>query len=415
MAKHVVEEARRCLLCKKPLCSQGCPVGTPVPEAIKLLLEGQTTRAGELLFVNNPLSVVCSLICPHEKFCEGHCVLGKKGMPIHVSSIEQYISDAWCDRPADALPARKGAKVAVIGSGPSGITVAFLMAGRGNDVTIFEAEEKIGGVLQYGIPEYRLPKAKLERLRRRLLDLGVKIRPNTLIGPVITLDDLFRDGYGAVFIGTGVWSPKPLRVKGETLGHVHYAINYLKNPDAFDLGQRVAIIGAGNVAMDVARTAVRKGSRQVTIYYRGSEETMSASRYEYEYAKVDGVNFEFHRTPVEIVDGGLRCQQTREETDPEGKVHVEQIPGSDAFIAADAVIIAVSQNPRSNIVSNTTGLGVDRYGLIITDEQGHTTRDGVFASGDVVTGARTVVEAVKYSKMACDSMEEWLAKGKDAS
>lgn len=394
MGKHIYEEAQRCLQCKKPLCQTGCPVSTPVSEMIRLLLDNKIQEAGKLVFENNPLSVVCSLICPHEKNCEGHCVLGKKGTPVQVSSIEHYISDYHLNRLV--LQPRKvpAGRIAVVGSGPAGITVAFVMAQRGYAVTVFEAEEKIGGVLQYGIPEYRLPKDLLDRLKNQLTSMGVKIRPNTLIGPVITLDDLARDGYQAVFIGTGVWSPKPLRIPGETLGHVHFAINYLKNPRAFDLGDRVAVIGAGNVAMDVARTALRQGAKEVTVLYRRGEDAIPASRYEYDYAKLDGVRFEFFQSPVEIVEAGVRLVATGE------------VPGAESLFAADTVIIAASQNPRTNIVSSAKGLEINRYGLIITDEVGRTTREGVFASGDVVTGAKTVVEAVQQSKRACDAMEE---------
>jgi glutamate synthase (NADPH/NADH) small chain len=409
MGKHIFEEASRCLLCKKPLCQAGCPVSTPVNDVIGLLRDGKIHEAGQTLFDNNPLSVVCSLICPHEKFCEGHCILGKKGSPVQVSSIEHYISDYFLNRLTVKAEAKKGQKVAGIGSGPSGITVAFLMAQRGYDVTIFEAEEKIGGVLRYGIPEYRLPKALLDRLKTQLLALGVKIRPNTLVGPVLSLDDLFRDGYKAVFIGTGVWSPKPLRIPGESLGHVHYAIHYLKNPATYDLGNRVAVIGAGNVAMDVARTALRQGAREVTILYRRGEDSITASRYEYDYAKIDGVKFEWFVAPVAAVDEGLQVVPTQEHVGTEGRVEIRPAIGSEYLFPADSVIIAASQNPRSNIVSTTKGLEISGHGLIVTDESGRTSREGVFASGDVVTGARTVVEAVRYSKQACDAMEQFIA------
>lgn len=406
MGKHIHEEAQRCLLCKKPQCSAGCPVGTPVNEMIRLLLANQIQDAGKLLFENNPLSVVCSLICPHEKNCEGHCILGKKGAPVQVSSIEHYISSYHLNRLALKPEKKPCGRIAVIGSGPSGLTVAFVMAQRGYSVTVFEAEEKIGGVLRYGIPEYRLPKDLLDRLQDHLISMGVKIRPNTLIGPVISLDDLFRDGYQAIFIGTGVWSPKPLRIPGETLGHVHFAINYLKNPGAFRLGDKVAVIGAGNVAMDVARTALRQGAREVSVLYRRGEDSITASRYEYEYAKLDGVRFEYFTAPVEIVDEGIRVVTTKEQPGTDGRVEVVSDEKTLRLFEADSVIIAVSQNPRSNIVASTKGIEINGYGLIITDETGRTSREGVFASGDVVTGARTVVEAVHFSKLACDAMEE---------
>lgn len=410
MGKHIIEEAKRCLQCKKPLCKTGCPVGTPIPEVIKMLLDGDIKEAGEKLFDNNPLSVVCSLICPHERFCEGHCVLGKKGTPVQISSIENYISGYFLDKVIMCPELKKNVKVAIIGSGPAGITVAFILARKGYDITIFESEDKIGGVLRYGIPDYRLPKNIIDKMKDILIKIGVKIRPNMLIGPVITLDDLFNDGYKAVFIGTGVWSPKPLRIKGESLGNVHYAINYLKNPDVYDLGKKVAIIGAGNVAMDVARTALRKGCDDVYILYRRGVEDIPATKYEIEYAKLDGVNFEFYRSPVEITDRGVIVSHTRKIAGEDGSINIENVEGTDELFSADSVIIAASQSPRSNIVSNTEGISINKFGLVITDDCGRTTREGVFASGDVVTGAKTVVEAVYYSKKSAAAIEAFIGE-----
>jgi len=283
MALHVVNEARRCLNCKKPLCKAGCPIETAIPEMIQDFLGGDLEQAGQRLFENNPLSIVCSLVCDHEKQCEGHCILNKKGMPVHISSIEHYISDAYLERHPTARPPRNGKRVAIIGSGPAGITISVVLASRGYDVTLFDSREQIGGVLQYGIPDFRLPKTILERYRKLLLEIGVRIRPNTMIGSALSVDDLFRDGYAAVFIGTGVWRPNTLKIKGESLGHVHFAIDYLSNPDAYDLGDSVAVIGVGNSAIDAARTAIRKGSRHVTIY--GRKPTAAASSREIDYAK----------------------------------------------------------------------------------------------------------------------------------
>lgn len=261
MALHVVNEARRCLNCKVPQCRKGCPINTPIPDMIQLFLQNQLEAAGEMLFLNNPLSIVCSLVCDHEKQCEGHCVLGRKGMPVHISSIENYISDAYLDRLSPVLPASSGKRAAIIGSGPAGITIAVLLAQKGHDVTIFESRERIGGVLRYGIPAFRLPKTILDRYKTQLLKMGIHIRPNTSIGGALTVDDLQRDGYQAIFIGTGVWRPKKLGIPGESLGHVHFAIDYLVDPDVYDLGEHLAVIGAGNSAMDVARTALRKAPK----------------------------------------------------------------------------------------------------------------------------------------------------------
>ncbi|AMK10923.1 MAG: NAD(P)-dependent oxidoreductase [Pseudodesulfovibrio sp.] len=406
MGKHILEEASRCLKCKKPLCSKGCPVSTPANLVIEALLEGDMLKAGAMLFENNPLTAVCSLICPHENFCEGHCILGKKSAPVQVSDIEQYISRYYLEQftPKRPVNANNAKRIAIVGSGPAGITVAFLLAGQGFDVTLFESKERIGGVLQYGIPDFRLPKDILERLKDKLIGLGVKIRPNTLIGPVISIDDLFRDDYKAVFIGTGVWNPRPLKLKGETLGHVHYAIHYLKNPNVYSLGRKVAVIGAGNVAMDVARTALRKGAQEVTILYRRGEDDISATRYEYDYARMDGVRFRFHASPVEIVDRGIVVVDTETVHGEDGRARVVPVEGSESLFEADSVFIAVSQAPRNNL----SGLEVGKTGLVITDEEGRTTRPGVFASGDVVTGAKTVAEAVSFSKRSARAIVDYV-------
>lgn len=404
MARHIIDEAKRCIQCRKPLCrDKGCPVRTEIPTAIKMLLAGGIREAGEMLFANNPLSVVCGLICPVDRFCEGACVLSKKGSPIQISSIEHYISQYYLDRVENPCPKDGSKRVAVIGSGPAGISVAIILAFKGFDITIFEAEDKIGGVMRFGIPDYRLPKTLLDTYREILLRIGVKIRPNTLIGPVLTLDTLFSDGYKAVFIGTGVWNPNALRIKGESLGHVHFAINYLKNPDSFDLGKRVVIIGAGNVAMDVARTALRKGSRDVTIVNRLGPETVTADPHEVEFAKADGARFECFKAPVEIVDGGVVLASARAHADDPSVVEI--VSGTEALFEADSVIVAVSQKPRANIVSTSGGIKTNSAGLVVTSEDGSTTREGVFASGDVVTGAKTVVEAVGFSKKSALRIE----------
>lgn len=410
VARSIVEEAKRCVNCRNPRCKGACPVNTPINEIIQMLLDGSISEAGEKLFKNNPLSVVCSLVCPHEIQCEGSCILGIKGQPVLISAIEHYISEYYLTT-AGTIPVKDGnKKVAIIGSGPAGITIAFILAERGYDITIFEAYDKIGGVLQYGIPEFRLPKSVLEKLKHKLVAMGVRIRPNTYIGPTITLDDLFRDGYRAVFIGTGVWKPKPLRIKGESLGHVHYAIDYLKNPDVYELGRRVCIIGAGNVAMDVARTAVRNGAKEVYVMYRKGEREITAIKHEVEYARLDGVRFEFYKSPVEIVDSGVVYRKTEVVKDEDGQDKIVEIPGSEEVFAADSVIIAISQGPRDNIISSTNGIHVNENGLVITNEVGSTTREGVFASGDVVTGAKTVVEAVRLSKKVADAIDQYVTE-----
>lgn len=403
MALHVLDEANRCLGCKNPQCQKGCPINTPIPEVIKLLKENQLDEAGKILFENNPLTTICSLICNHENQCEGHCVLGKNGAPVHFSAIENYISSAYAPKMVKEPELPNGQRVAIVGSGPAGITISIILARYGYRVTIFESKDKIGGVLRYGIPEFRLPKRVLDDLQYRHLELkGIKIRPNIRIGDAINIDDLFRDGYKAIFIGTGVWKPNVLHIKGETLGNVHFAINYLNNPSVYKLGNRVTIIGAGNAAMDVARTAVRNGSPKVTCV--SITKNVAASDYEFSYAKLEGINFEYNLKPIEILDDGVLFRKVKEYENGE----IEEIEDSDEFHQSDSVIIAISQGPRNVIVSNTSGLSTNERGLLVADEKGNTTREGIFASGDVVNGARTVVEAVARSKVVAQTMHRYL-------
>lgn len=403
MALHVMDEANRCLGCKAPQCQKGCPINTPIPEVIKLLKEHKLDEAGWMLFENNPLTTVCSLICNHENQCEGHCVLGRKGAPVHFSTIENYISSAYASKMTAGPHPSNGIKVAIVGSGPAGITIAILMARYGYQVTIFEGQDKIGGILRYGIPEFRLPKTVLDDIQYRHLEMkGIKIRPNTRIGAAIGIDDLFRDGYKAIFIGTGVWKPNTLHIKGETFGHVHFGINYLNNPDSYKLGEKVIVIGAGNAAMDVARTAMRKGSRDITCF--SITQKVAASQYEFSYAKLEGIQFEYNKKPVEITDEGVIFRDVIEDEDH----NLTEVPGSDKLYPANSVIISISQGAQNTIVSTTTGLDTNQRGLLLADETGHTTRPGIFASGDVVNGARTVVEAVAHSKVVARAMHEYI-------
>lgn len=402
MGLHVIDEAKRCLNCKKPRCQEGCPIHTPIPAMIQMLLEGQMSEAAEMVFSNNPLSVICSLVCDHEKQCEGHCVKGIKGEPVHISSIENYISDTCFDRmKLEQLP-KNGKRIAVVGAGPAGITIAILMACRGYKVTIFEVKEKIGGILRYGIPEFRLPKSILDRYYVKMKELGILFRPNFALGGSTGVEDLLRDGYHAVFIGTGTWRPYQLHIPGETFGNVHYGINYLNNPDVYDLGDRVLVIGAGNAAMDVARTAIRKGARYVTVY--SITEIPAASQKEVEYAKLDGVEFEYLQTAIEIRDeGAVICDV---EWTEDGKLVKKEETAR--LVLADSILISISQGPQDRIVNRDKALQVDERGLLKTDANGETTMPGIFASGDVVTGAKTVVEAVKYSKMIADAMDDYV-------
>ncbi len=403
MALHVLDEANRCLQCKNPMCVKGCPINTPIPKVIALLKGNRLDEAGKTLFMNNPLTTICSLICNHEKQCEGHCILGKKGSPVHFSAIESYISDAYAPKMTHGPAKSNGRRVAIVGSGPAGLTIAIILARYGYQVTIFESKDKIGGVLRYGIPEFRLPKKVIDDLQYRHIELkGIKIRPNVKIGGAIGIDDLFRDGYKAVFIGTGVWRANALHIKGETLGNVHFAINYLNNPNVYKLGEKVTIIGAGNAAMDVARTVVRNNSSNVTCF--SITKDVAASQYEFSYAQLEGVKIKYNLKPVEILDDGVIFRKVKE--DDEG--NVTEIEGSDKFYPSDSVIISISQGPSNRIISATEGLKADEKGLLIADESGKTSREGVFASGDAVNGARTVVEAVAHGKVVAESMHKYI-------
>ena len=402
MALHVMDEANRCLQCKVPQCQKGCPINTNIPLAIRLLKENKLDEAGKMLFENNPLTTVCSLVCNHENQCEGHCVLGRKGAPVHFSTIENYISTTYANKMTEGPKPSNGKRVAIIGSGPAGITIAIILARYGYQVTIFEGKDKIGGVLRYGIPEFRLPKAVLDDIEYRHLELkGIKVRPNTTIGGAITIEDLFRDGYKAIFVGTGVWNPNTLHIKGETFGNVHFGIN-LNNPDSYKLGKRVIVIGAGNAAMDVARTAIRKGVRYLTCFSITKE--VAASRYEYSYAKLEGVEFEYNKRPVEIKDNGVIFRDIIENEDGS----FTDVEGTDKLYESDSVIISISQGPMTRLVNTTKGLNANKRGLLEADETGHTSRPGIFASGDVVNGARTVVEAVAHSKIVAESMHAYM-------
>ena len=403
MALHVMEEANRCLGCKNPRCREGCPIHTNIPEVIRLLKAGKLNDAGWMLFENNPLTTVCSIVCNHEKQCEGHCIRGIKDVPVHFSIIENYISTTYANQMTQGPAPSNGRKVAIIGAGPSGLTIAIILARYGYQVTIFDSKDKIGGVMRYGIPDFRLPDSVLDDIAYRHLELkGIQFRPNTTIGGAISLDDLFRDGYQSIFVGAGLWRPKTLHIKGETLGHVAFAINYLASPKAFRLGERVIVIGSGNSAMDCARTAIRNGAHYVTVFNR--RDKIAASQYEASYAKLEGVEFEMMKSPLEIRDDGVVFADN--EFDEEGKLH--PIPGSEKLYPCTGVIVAVSQELGSNIINTTKGLEKERGGIIAVDEDGHTSRPGVFAAGDVAHGASTVVHAVATGKRVAEAMHEYM-------
>ena len=402
MALHIVAEANRCLNCKNPRCQQGCPVHTPIPTVIQLFKENRLMEAGEMLFNNNPMSAVCAIVCNHEKQCAGHCIRGIKETPVHFSSIEEYISDMYLDRMTINITERKNRRAAVIGCGPAGMTVAIKLAQQGYPVTVFEWKGKIGGLLQYGIPAFRLPKSFLDRYQARMEEMGVTIRTNTTIGSVLMIDELIRDGYDSIFIGTGAEKPRTLGLQGESFGNVLFGLNYLANPQGHKLGDTVAIIGMGNAAMDVARTALRNGSRHVTLYARSKNVTASST--EVAYAELDGAEFVFGMQIQKITpDGPLFNKAIFDENDQIIGYEKEPI-----LVYADSTVISISQMPRGKLVRTTDGLTADERGTIIVDDNYMTTRPGVFAAGDVVTGAKTVVHAVDGAKKAAEAMIRYM-------
>lgn len=405
---NLLEEANRCLGCKNARCQKNCPINTPIPEIITLYKENKIEEAGKKLFKNNPLSAICAIVCPHENQCKGNCVRGIKGEPVHFYEIEHEISTKYLENVKFNKCESSGIKVAVVGAGPAGITVAFELASKGYDVTIFEKNERIGGILTYGIPEFRLPKTYISLLEKHLKDIGVKIKINSLIGKVITLDNLTADGFKSIFIGTGVWNPRKLNIPGETLAHVHYAIDYLKSPSLYDLGDNVAVIGAGNVAMDAARSAKFNGAKNVHVYYRRDFEDMTATKHEIEEAKEEDVIFNTFKAPIKITDDGIEFVNTNKIKNEDGTTSLVTIENSNSFVKCDSVLIATGQVPRDTIVKNNTGLEVKKGGLLLTDENGQTTRKGVYACGDVSHGAKTVIEAVVSGKKIAESMDTYL-------
>ncbi len=405
----IINEAQRCLKCKKPLCKEGCPVSTDIPIIMEMFLQGKMEDAGEKLFLNNPLSALCSLICPHEKNCMGHCILNRKGTPIKFYEVESYISSFYLEKAHLERVKNNGHLVGIIGAGPAGLTLAIILSQRGYNVTMIDSKDKIGGVLRYGIPEFRLPKSLLDLLLKRMQELGIQFRPNTLIGPTITIDDMFADGYDAIFIGTGVWKPNRLRIPGETLGNVHFAIDYLKNPDSYDsLGDHVVIIGAGNVAMDAARTILRKSRAKVdVIFFRGREE-VTALEEELMLAEVDGIHMNYYLNTVKIEPDGIIVEPVIKVVHDDDTVEYVNDSEHKFKINSTSVIIAIGQGALSNIVKNTKQIDTTQKGLIQTTVGGATTRPGVYAAGDVVSGAKTVVEAVAATKMVADQIDAYI-------
>ncbi len=424
-------EATRCLDCKKPKCVQGCPVFIDIPDFIQEIKKGNVKGAYDIISQSSALPAVCGRVCPQESQCEGLCVRGIKGEPVSIGKLERYVADTARSMgicPECSVP-KNGKKVAVIGSGPAGLTCAGDLARLGYDVTIFEALHKAGGVLVYGIPEFRLPKEDVvEKEIENVKALGVKIVTDCVIGRSSTIDQLMdEEGFDAVFIGSGAGLPKFMGIPGEQALGVFSANEYLTRSNlmkAFDkenartpimVGKSTVVVGGGNVAMDAARTALRLGS-EVHIVYRRSEEELPARVEEVHHAKEEGIVFDLLTNPTEITTdengwvNGITCiRMELGEPDDSGRRRPVPIKGSEFHIDADCVIMALGTSPNPLIHSTTKGLDVNRWGGIIAEENGQTSREGVFAGGDAVTGAATVILAMGAGKEAAKGIHEYLS------
>ena len=424
-------EAQRCLNCKNPKCVQGCPVNIDIPGFITKVKEGDVKGAYDVIGLSSSLPAICGRVCPQETQCEGRCVRGIKGEPVSIGKLERYVADTAREMGIKPQSAEKknGHKVAVIGSGPAGLTCAGDLAKMGYDVTIFEALHKAGGVLVYGIPEFRLPKdAVVEKEIENVRSLGVKIETDCVVGKSAAIDDLMKnEGYEAVFIGTGAGLPKFMGIPGEQAMGVFSANEYLTRSNlmkAFSDDSRTpimkpkkaVIVGGGNVAMDAARTALRLGA-ETHIVYRRSEEELPARREEVLHAKEEGIVFNLLTNPVEIhadengwVKGITCLRMELGEPDASGRRRPVEVPGSEFYIECDAVIMSLGTSPNPLISSTTEGLDADRRGCIVADEEkGQTSKEGVFAGGDAVTGAATVILAMGAGKAAAKGIDEYLS------
>ena len=402
--EEIMCEAQRCLKCKVPKCKKACPMSTDIPTIMNLFLEGSEKEAAETLFKNNPLSAICSIVCPHENNCYGNCVLGIKKDPITFYKIEQYLSNKYIDELEMEKPEKNGMKVAIIGAGPAGISMSIFLAQKGFDVTLMEQQDKIGGVLRYGIPAFRLPKDRVDAYKDVLKKLGVVIKPNCHIGSNLLIEDMFIDGYDAIFLAVGTAKPNRLGLLGETLGNVHFAIDYLKAPEAHELGKTVVVIGVGNVAMDVARTALRQeGVERVIALNNRRVEDVTATKLEFSEALEEGVEFIHQVSVLRITENGVIAVDVDVTEDENGNIVYEENMLSRHDIDADSVILAIGQGPVSTL-SDKAQIETTLRGLFAVDEKGMTNIPGVFAAGDVVSGPKTVVEAVAHTKRVSEHL-----------
>ncbi|MEN8264980.1 MAG: NADPH-dependent glutamate synthase [Nitrospirota bacterium] len=433
---QAVKEAARCLQCKKPKCVTGCPVEIDIPRFISLLRDKDYAGSLKAMREYNLLPAICGRVCPQENQCQGQCILGRKKTPISIGALERFIADYEAKTGQTEPPVLKrsnGRKVAVVGAGPAGLTVASDLAKKGYKVTIFEALHEPGGVLVYGIPEFRLPKKIIQREVEYVKSLGVKIMLNWVVGRTQTVDELFEDGFKAIFIGVGAGSPRYMGIPGENLNNVYFASEFLtrvnlmkanlfpKYDTPVKIAKNVAVIGGGNVAMDAARTALRLGSKKVYIVYRRTEYEMPARLEEVEHAKEEGIKFKFLTSPKEIIgddkghvkamicDSMVLC-----EPDASGRRRPE-CSGKELTLNVDQVIMAIGQASNPILVRSIKGLGLWGAGYIEIDEEGRTNIPGIFAGGDIATGAATVISAMGAGKKAARAIDKYIMNLKAAA
>ncbi|MFP4391873.1 MAG: NADPH-dependent glutamate synthase [Desulfohalobiaceae bacterium] len=428
------KEASRCLQCKKPTCVDGCPVGIDIPGFIKHVQEGEFTKAIRKIWEKNSLPAICGRVCPQESQCEGVCILGKKDDPVAIGNLERFAADYEREYGSGELPpkaAPTGKKVAVIGAGPAGLTVAGDLILKGHEVSVFEAFHKGGGVLVYGIPEFRLPKEIVASELHFLERLGVKIEPNMVVGKTITVDELFERGFDAVFVGVGAGLPTFLNLPGENLIGIYSANEYLTRSNLMKAylfpqydtplaqGKDVVVLGAGNVAMDSARTALRMGADKVRIVYRRSREEMPARQDEIHHAEEEGIEFYLLTSPLSFYGDdqgrvkGMKCQSMElGEPDESGRRRPVPIEGSEFELDCDLAVIAIGAGANPVLTQSTPGLELTKRGYIVADEKtGKTMKKGVWAGGDIVTGQATVILAAGAGRIASDSIHDYLSIG----
>ena len=429
-AEMAIEEANRCLGCKNPKCVEGCPVNVRIPEFIKKVQEGDFKAAYEIITSTNALPALSGRVCPQESQCECKCVRGIKGEPVAIGRLERFVAD-WYRENVNAMPEKtpsNGKKVAVVGSGPAGMTAASDLAKKGYEVTMFEALHTAGGVLVYGIPEFRLPKAIVANEVEKLKAQGVEVMTNMVIGRVLTIDELFEMGYKAVFVGSGAGLPMFMNIPGESLVGVMSANEYLTRTnlmkaylEEYDTpiikSKAVAVVGGGNVAMDAARCAMRLGAEHVYVVYRRGEAEMPARAEEKHHAKEEGIEFKTLCNPVEIIGDengrvcGMKCiRMELGEPDASGRRRPIEVPGSEFILDVDTVIMSLGTSPNPLLRTTTPGLETNKKGCLIVNEDEMTTRDGVFAGGDAVTGAATVILAMGAGKKGAAAIDAYLNK-----